>query len=251
MIDKDKLAGTITTASVYVRDFNQGDFMSINEDQKYTPEELMKVPLLITCIHKDEENSGFFEKQFSYAKAYHNEKNTNEKDAEIIKVGRKYTVKQLLEYMMIDGDNNAASLLYENIDLLSYQKTFTDLGLAAPDRVSMNFPISAKDYSLFMRTLYNATYLTIPNSEYATELLTKCKDKGGILIGMPVNEKMAHKFGECTSGTEKQLHESAIIYVNNYPYLITIMTKGNNIKNLSSVISKISSVVYKQIAAHN
>jgi hypothetical protein len=44
-----------------------------------------------------------------------------------------------------------------------------------------------------------------------------------------------------------QLHESAIIYVKDKPYLLTVMTKGKDNKTLSKLIGEISSTVYKNM----
>ena len=44
-----------------------------------------------------------------------------------------------------------------------------------------------------------------------------------------------------------QLHESAIIYDKDKTYLLTVMTKGKDNKSLSSLISKISELVHKNI----
>jgi beta-lactamase class A len=56
-----------------------------------------------------------------------------------------------------------------------------------------------------------------------------------------------HKFGEAGDANEKQLHESAIIYLDNNPYLLTIMTKGNDMKKLPDVINQISALIYQNM----
>ena len=85
------------------------------------------------------------------------------------------------------------------------------------------------------------------DSEFALRLLTKSDFKNGIVNGLPSNVQLAHKFGESGDANEKQLHESAIIYLNNNPILITIMTKGNDLKKLPEVIKEASNLVYNQI----
>jgi beta-lactamase class A len=96
-----------------------------------------------------------------------------------------------------------------------------------------------------MRGLYNASYLNNKNSEFATELLIKCNFKNGIVSGMPSSTKIAHKFGESGDAREQQLNESAIIYLNNNPYIITIMTKGKDYKQLPTIIKEISNATYQ------
>ena len=98
-----------------------------------------------------------------------------------------------------------------------------------------------------MRTLYNASYLTVEDSEFANKLLSQTNFKDGIYSSLPANTRIAHKFGESGNQTEKQLHESAIVYLNDNPYLITIMTKGNDINKLSEAIREISALAYQNV----
>ena len=168
-----------------------------------------------------------------------------------IKLGSKYTVRQLLTYMISYSDNNATALLNNNLEADVLYKLFADLNLVIPDIKAQHYYFTVKDYSLFLRTLYNATYLSVANSEYAMELLEKCEFKGGIVNGLPSNIRVAHKFGESGTPTEMQLHESAIIYDKDKTYLLTVMTKGKDNKSLSSLISKISELVHKNIMIIN
>ena len=248
MIDRFKSQGKLSTASVYVRDFNQGDYMSINENTTYKPGSLMKVPLLMTYLHIDEDKGGALENELIFSHAY-SHSGYGDDTNHLLTLGKKYKIRQLLEFMMVNGDFDATNLLIENVDLNAFKKTFTDMGIVAPEMISINYSITAVDYSLFMRTLYNATYLTINNSEYATELLSKASKTEVTGMGLPASARTAHKMGEFVSSTEKQLHETAIIYVNNFPYLITIMTKGSDLSDLKKVIREISSVVYKKIVS--
>jgi beta-lactamase class A len=138
-------------------------------------------------------------------------------------------------------------LLNQNIDVKVFKKVFTDLGLTEPNWYAKNYPISVSEYSIFLRALFNASYLNTKDSEFALELLTKSDFKEGIENGLPSNIELAHKFGESGNATEKQLHESAIIYLNNNPILITIMTKGKDMRKLPEVIKEASKLVYNQM----
>ena len=63
--------------------------------------------------------------------------------------------------------------------------------------------------------------------------------------GVPENTIVAHKFGEMGDATTRQLHESGLVYIGKIPYLLTIMTKGYDIKQLPEVISSISKMVFE------
>ena len=106
--------------------------------------------------------------------------------------------------------------------------------------------------------LYNGTYLTKEMSEKALELLSKVDFTGGIRSGLPSDMVVAQKFGErdisTTSGVAragdiKELHDCGIVYFPDHPYLLCVMTSGNNFDKLSSVLKDVSNVVYQSMSS--
>jgi len=246
--ENEKDENNVTSVSVYVRDFTTGEWISFNQDATYNPGSLSKVPILMTYLRMAELNPNLL-----------NEERTCDKScvttllesfpAQTIQAGRKYTVKELLYSMITNSDNSATYLLLQTIDLNLYKKTFTDLGLPVQEIDNGNYFITAKQYSIFMRVLYNATYLNISSSEFAMDLLCKSVFKEGLAKSLPSKVEIAHKFGEAGTNLQHQLHESGIIYLNEHAYLITVMTKGADVKKLAKVMSSISETVYKKMSA--
>ena len=249
LFDNFKKSGVLNSASFYIKDYSNNDWMAINEDEKYSPGSLLKVPQLITYLKMNEENPGLLNKKIPFTHPLLTDRKPIY-TSKSIKLGQSYTIKELLKYMIQYSDNNATILLNENIDVKVFKKVFTDLCLSEPDWYAKNYPISVNEYSIFMRALFNAGYLTIKDSEFAVELLTKSDFKNGIVDGLPSNIQLAHKFGESGDAKEKQLHESAIIYLNNNPILITIMTKGKDMSKLPEVIKEASNLVYNQMNSY-
>jgi len=108
------------------------------------------------------------------------------------------------------------------------------------------------DYAAFFEILYNATYLNKEMSEKALAILTKSTFNYGLVGGVPIGVEVAHKFGERIFEEYKQLHDCGIIYKENNPYLLCIMTRGDmmegdNFNDLAMVIKKISEQVYNTI----
>ena len=56
-----------------------------------------------------------------------------------------------------------------------------------------------------------------------------------------------HKFGEQGTPLGKELHEIAIIYLNDSPYLLTIMTQGKEMSKLPPILSEISKITYNHL----
>lgn len=246
LIDNYKKNNIITSASVYLKIYETNEWTSINPDEKFKPGSLLKIPELITFLKMNEKNPGLLDKEVLYDKPFKLDKKP-EFLSKSIQLGHKYKIRELLNYMIAYSDNNATLLLNGIIDVDVFKKVFTDLGMSTPDWNSSDFPLTSYDVSLFMRTLYNASYLTIEDSEFASKLLSQSDFKDGILKSLPKNTKVIHKFGEGGDANEKQLHESAIIYIDEKPYLLTIMTKGTDMQKLPEVINEISSLVFQNM----
>lgn len=246
-INELKAKGEINTASVYVRLFGRAEWLSINEETRYQPGSLFKVPLLITYLRMEEKNPGLLQKEYTFnavtkeSKQFKQEFMKNQ-----IQLGKSYRVKELLKYMIVHSDNNATMLLFNNIPATEFEQTFTDLGLDK-NMTKSEGVISAKEYSRFWITLYNGSYLNFDNSEYALSLLSQSDFDQGMMKGIPKNVTVAHKFGEKGNTTSHCLHETGIVYCGDKPYLVTIMTEGSNQALLPDCLQKISSTIYNNI----
>ena len=249
-IASDKQAGNVTDVSVYFRDF-KGKWLDINSTAQYAPASLLKVPIMIAYLKSSESDHGILGKRLTYMGAIDENGAETFATSSDIKPGT-YTVDELLKAMIVYSDNNAATLLYENMDKTWLSEVYSDLGLSLkPGGSADTENITAKQYSYFFRILYNATYLTPANSEKALELLSGPDFPQGIESTVPAGVTVANKFGERSILTptgavvERELHDCGIVYAPNGPYLLCIMTRGKDFGALTKVIDAISSIVYK------
>lgn len=250
IINNYKQSGTISGASVYLRLMSQAEYISMGVTEKYNPGSLLKVPELITFFKMREKNPGLLEEKISFNSPLNLPKQVTFV-SKSIEVGKTYTIRELLYYMIAYSDNNATWLLNRRMDMDVFKKVFTDLGIANPDMNSSDIPITAKEYSYFMRVLYNASYLNIKDSEFCTELLSHSDFVAGLVNGLPKGTKVVHKFGEAGDGVNAHLSESGIVYLNNSAYLLTVMTKGRDNKSLPLVISDISRKIFENLSTYN
>jgi hypothetical protein len=95
--------------------------------------------------------------------------------------------------------------------------------------------------------LYNGTCLSFKDSEECLKLLSEAEFKDGMLKTLPEGITVAHKFGEAGPTSEPNFSESAIIYAGKNCYILTVMTKGKDIKKLPLVVSEISQKIYNSI----
>lgn len=234
----------LITASVYFRDFDSSEWTCVNETEQFEPGSLFKVATLIAALKMSEEQPGLLNKKITYSKKFDIPKNTAIQ-SKTLQLGQSYTLRELLSYMIVHSDNDATALVQNNINTGVVVKLFTDLGLETPSYQSKKYFFTAQNYSLFMRLIYNASYLNEENSAFAAELLSQSTFKDGIVKGLPAGTSVAHKFGEAGNASEIQLHESALVYLDNRAYLLTVMTKGKDLKTLSNLIAEISKAVYE------
>ena len=248
IIEQFKVSGRVNSASVFIKKADEDEWMSIENNAEFDPASLIKIPIMISFLRIADDNPTILERKLIFEKQYINPYKQIFNSKRILH-GNQYTIKELLKYMIAYSDNDAANLLMANLNEKEFLKTFSDMGLPVPEKGS-NFPLTARDISLFMNILYDAHYLSIKNSEFAINLLRESDFKEGIIAGIPQSVKVAHKFGEKFDNETHQLHETAIVYSDKTTYLITVMTKGNDVHNLASLIKYISKTAYESLSAN-
>lgn len=251
LIDSSVASRSATQVSVYLQDYATGNWVDINGSSKYSPASLLKVPLMISYFKLAETTPKVLESKLSYNG---DDQNSDEyfKAASPIKPNEFYTVDEMIDKMIAESDNTSTTLLSQSINEKSRDEVFNDLGVSSPQNPASDY-MTVKDYAYFFRVLYNATYLTRSFSEKALEVLTTSHFTEGIKGGIPVDVKAATKFGErtvmTTTGTlvERELHDCGIVYKKDSPYLLCVMTKGQDFDKLADTIRSISKLVYDEV----
>lgn len=240
------------TIGLYVRNLNNGPWFGINENEKYSPASLMKVPILITFLKWIEQDAPILNKKI----LIDNYKNTviqYYKPINNLIIGKEYTIAELLKEMIINSNNLAMDTLTDFLPTDYYTKMSHDLGIPIAKKDTDENYLSVKDAATFFRILYNASYLERDTSEYALKILSKVTFNSGLRAWVPLDMLISHKFGERWYVDElgkdvKQLHDCGIVYYPNYPYLICIVTKWDNFDTNAQVISMISKIVFEEIS---
>ena len=257
-LSSQKDSGLIS-ATVYFRDINEQGELSINGDELYTPASLFKVPVMMTYYKIAERNPAILTDRIYFAGETDHNSVEQIKSVVQLKPGTTYTVEQLIEHLIRYSDNNAVHLLTQHLldtqNLNDYAEVFSDLGIDLKSMKDYSDSITAQQYSLFLRSLYNATYLNRTYSEKALALLSNTDFTEGIESGVPNEISVAQKFGEVRMTDSngvllgKQLNNCGIIYYPKHPYLLCVMTKmkGDNVRGLEDTVSAVSRIVYKNV----
>lgn len=252
-IAQTKTSGGVKDVGVYYREFTSGAWTGVNEDALFAPGSLQKVPLMVAYYKIAETTPTILNDKLPNTMP--GDANTTQavKPAKTITFGQEASVLDLLKLMIGYSDNNATNVLYNRLDQDSLKEVFSDLNLSFNDPSAHTDFISAKQYSLFFRVLYNASYLSWGYSEQALSLLAQSDFKDGLAAGVPQGVEVAHKFGESYNQAEikdgvtplEQFHDCGVVYYPKHPYTLCVMTRGEGLKPLEKVIQDISRLVYQ------
>ncbi len=249
-IEESKKSGDLNDASVYFRDLNRGPVMGINEHSDFSSASLLKLPIIMTIYKMAESRPEILD--FNLVNEGENTLTQFFNPDESIKNNVPYSVREVIKYALVYSDNKAISMLndfiaiegdYEN----NLQVVFRELGLILPDDLT-DRDISTRSYASLYRLLYNSSYLSPEYSEIILETLSQSNFKIGLKAGVPNEIKVSNKFGErFLDNGERQLHDCGIIYYPNNPYLLCVMTQGDDFDKLTLVIKEISEKFYKEV----
>ena len=245
-IENKKNEGKLISASVYYRDLNNGPWFGINEKEGFSPASLLKLPLMMAYFKESEANPGFFEKKIKFeGPVLPIEQSLKPK--EVLDIGKQYSVKDLINRMIVYSDNDAAHLLLKSIDQKRLSEIYSDLGVKEPLSTNPEDFMNVVEYATFFRILYNASYLNNYNSNEALKLLSNVDFDKGIVSSVPRGIKVANKFGERIRPEYKQLHDCGIVYHPKRPYLICVMTRGQDFDELAEMIHDISLITFQGV----
>lgn len=253
-VNDKKLTGGVEKVSIYFRELETGRWVGIGEDEKYSPASLLKIPILISYFKLAEEHPTLLDKKLVLM----GEKDWNtmqlSPSEERTVVGASYTINELLRFMIVDSDNNAAVTLFNNLDPEVFREIGRDLGISIPEVDSTLQSMSVRTFSLFFRVLYNSSYVSRSLSERALKLMSESHFTGGIRKGIPPDVRITSKFGEraLRSGGSifaYQFHDCGIVYYPSRPYLFCVMTEGKNFDTLQNIVTDLARLTYEYMGA--
>lgn len=251
-VESEQKAGRIDEFALYFRDLEHGPVFGINEISDFAPASLLKLPLAIVYMSFAENQPELLTKKLQYTGTTTVDLQRI-KPQQTIKPNEPHTIEELLGIMLAYSDNASYELLNQYLTESSYRnnlrlEVFKEIGIIDPkDRIETT--VSVRGYASILRILYNVSYLNADLSEKTLSWLAESDFSEGLKAGVPKDIAVAHKFGErAVEGQEsKQLHDCGIVYYPDNPYLLCIMTRGDNFTELESIISAVSRMVYEEV----
>lgn len=245
-VEQMKQQSNISEMAVYLRDLNNGPWIGVDEDKNFSPASLLKIPVMIAYYAEAERNPSILNQKVIYTGTTNFNANENIKPSNAIEKGKEYTINELIRRMIVYSDNDAMAILVEKLPLSIQDKVYQDLGLTIPGVKGLEDFMTVREYASFFRILYNASYLSREYSQKALELLSEVDFDNGIRAGVPSKIRVANKFGERNFQGRKQLHDCGIVYYPNNPYLLCIMSRGDDFSEMAQSIKEVSALVYRE-----
>jgi beta-lactamase class A len=257
---RDSLTNTYQTrddylVSIYFEYLPTGANISINKDEKVWPASLIKIPVAMAAMKKVEEKKWKLDNELVIMDE---DKDTEYGELYKQPTGTTLTIENFLKESLINSDNTAHFVLLRNLEGEELEHVYTHLGLddiidalkKAPKKEAQeDNRITAKRYTIFFRSLYNATFLTPEYSQMFLGILEHAP-KELLSKGIPDDVTFVHKTGIRVD--EAVRADAGIVYVPGRPYLITVMIqkkdkKHFNEEEVSVLFKNISEEIYTYV----
>lgn len=247
LLDTDE----IRDIALYYRDLKSGAWVAINKDRKFYTASLMKVPLMMECLESVQSHPQLAGKRLPFTGGEDWSSVQNIKPRKSLEPGKTYSLDELMFRMIAYSDNNAAQLLLEEFPNDGLLRFLTEHN-AEYENDDNGIKMSLGTYTRFFEALYDTSVLNPAMSQKALSYLAAEDFPQGMHAAVPPNIVVESKFGERLVKDEHgaivntQLHEVGIVLGEDHPFLLGIMTSGDDLTVLENVIRDISRDVYEE-----
>lgn len=226
--------------SIYFEYLLTGSNIAINKDTEFYPASLLKVPVAMAVAKKIERREWKWTNELVLMSTDKDDKwGTLYKEP----TNSTHTIENLVSRSLSESDNTAHFILVRNLDIEEMKDVYNHMGLEEYFKTEGN--LSAKKYSVIMRALYNASYLSEENSQKFLLYLSQSPFKDYIQSGLEKDVVFSHKIG--ISAGEKVFIDSGIIYARNRPHILTVMAKNKTEQQAKEIMKDVSGKAYNYV----
>ncbi len=235
--------------SIYVWEYEKGQYVDINGDNLYSAASIIKLPVLVRLFKSIEANQMTIYDEMLLTDYYQSSGSGNLQYAQ---TGRKYSLDSLAKTMIQDSDNTATNMIMAklggmddiNVGLRDWGISRTYVRTWLPDLKGTN-KTTAKDMAKILYNLDNPGFLNINSREFIIDYMSHVKNNRLIAAGLGDGAMFIHKTGDI--GT--MLGDAGIVFApNGKKYIVVILAnRPHNAPQGKDFIVKASSLIYKAI----
>lgn len=180
------------------------------------------------------------------------------------------SVRRLMEYLLVDSDNNASNLLFERIVPVAaadsiiatimpergFRIIYTEAQMQRDHGLSYLNATSPLSYASLVKKVFTDSLMSAGNQEFIREMMRRCgTGSGRIAAGLPEGVEFAHRTG---SGYVNERGEVIAVNDGGYvtlpdgrSYAIAVLVKdfAGPQEDADAAIAEVSKAVYEALAA--
>lgn len=232
--------------SVYVWDYQTGDFADINADKIFPTASIIKLPILAELFRSIEKNFVTLDEKMPLTEYYRTEGSGS---LQFKAVNSEYSIDDLARVMITESDNSATNMLMARLgSMTDINSALRRWGLKhtyvqnwLPDLGGTNYS-TARDMSRILYNIDNPKFLNNSSREKIFDYMGHVHNNRLIAAGLPEGAEFLHKTGDIG----KMLGDAGIVYtLNGKKYIVVIfVNRPHNSPLGKEFIVKASETIY-------
>lgn len=253
---KEYIAAQKGSVAVVIKGLRSGEEININENLLFPAASTIKLAIMSALLEQAAAGALQLEHRIELTEAM---KTGGDGSLQNMESGRRFTLDELLDWMIIVSDNTAANIFIDLLGMENINHTIKSVGLrdTSLQRRMMDFKaaaegreniITAKDLAKLLEWIYKGQLISQQDSLKMLEILKRQQVKGRLDLYLPGDVVIAHKAGDL----DRVEHDAGIVYLENNEYILCVLTKNVESNEMGrTIIGRISRLVYEAFLEKN
>ena len=235
--------------SVYVWDYETGNYVDMNADEIFPTASIIKLPVLVELFRSIEKNQLTIYDEMPLTEYYRSEGSGS---LQFRAANSTYTIDKLARMMITESDNSATNMLMARLgSMTDINSALREWGLKhtyvqtwLPDLGGTNHS-TARDMAQILYNIDNPKFLSNSSREKIFDYMGHVHNNRLIAAGLPAGATFLHKTGDIG----KMLGDAGIVYApNGKKYIVVIFAnRPHNSPLGKEFIVKASQVIYNNM----
>ncbi len=233
----ERLSGTKGTYGINIVEIASGKNYGINKNEKFEGASFFKLPLMIAVYIEKEK--GHIDLSSTHM-LQESDKQGGSGVLVSLPDGTAISYKDLVSYMGKDSDNTAFNILGNQIGWNHIDEIISNVGMLNTSfKDSITTPY---DMGLLLQKFMNGNLVSETSKQEILGFLMNTASEGLITKGVESGIKVAHKYASEIG----VINDGGIIFAKS-PYILVVMTKGQENSEAQVVIPDLSRIVYNSM----
>ena len=235
--------------SVYVWDYESGNYADVNADEIFPTASIIKLPVLVELFRSIEKNQLSLKDEMSLTEYFRTEGSGS---LQFKAADSKYSIDTLARVMITESDNSATNMLMAKLgSMTDINSAIRQWGLKhtyvqtwLPDLGGTNHS-TARDMAAILYNIDNPDFLSNSSREKIFDYMGHVHNNRLIAAGLPAGAEFLHKTGDIG----KMLGDAGIVFApNGKKYIVVIFAnRPHNSPLGKEFIVKASEIIYNNM----